>query len=135
MGHEPFQNVIFVFFLVILRERPLVPSLTTVAVVNVAVAVFYCTSFRPDSFWLMFVSVTAAVVVLSVLYVSSLLSSCREVAVEGDHAYVRLGRAELEEALRSTEAALEKSRGRHAEAIRRAVVERDALKAEVERLR
>lgn len=61
--------------------------------------------------------------------------SHREVTVEGNKAFVRLGRQELEQRVRSLEACTEEARARHGKALRKAVGERDALKAEVACLR
>ena len=55
--------------------------------------------------------------------------------MEGDRAFVRLGRQELEGRLRSLEASAAKERARQAEALRKAVGERDSLREEVARLR
>ena len=57
----------------------------------------------------------------------------REVAVEGDRAFVQLGRQELEERVRSLEASVEEERALQAKALRKAIAERDALKSQVDR--
>ncbi|CAN0330112.1 unnamed protein product, partial [Ectocarpus sp. 12 AP-2014] len=59
----------------------------------------------------------------------------REVTVEGDRAFVRLGRQELEGRVRSLEASMEEERARQSKSLRKATEERDALKAEATRLR
>ncbi|CAM9356887.1 unnamed protein product, partial [Ectocarpus sp. 13 AM-2016] len=59
----------------------------------------------------------------------------REVTVEGDRAFVRLGRQELEGRVRSLEASMEEETTRQAKSLRKATEERDALKAEAIRLR
>lgn len=59
----------------------------------------------------------------------------REVAIAGDRHYVQLGRAELEEKLRSVEAALKQERSQHSEALRKVSLRSDALAAEMTELR
>ncbi|CAM9583894.1 unnamed protein product, partial [Ectocarpus sp. 4 AP-2014] len=58
-----------------------------------------------------------------------------EVTVEGDRAFVHLGRQELEGRVQSLEASMEEERARQAKSIRKATEERDALRAEATRLR
>lgn len=53
--------------------------------------------------------------------------------MEGDRAFVQLGRQELEKRVRSLEASMEEERTRQAKALRKAVAERDALKSQVVR--
>lgn len=55
--------------------------------------------------------------------------------MEGDRAFVRLGRQELEGRVRSLEASMEEERAHQAKSLRKATEERDALKAEATRLR
>lgn len=59
----------------------------------------------------------------------------REVAVEGDMEFIQLGRQELEERIRSLEAASEEEEQRYEKALRRETRERDDLRAENVRLR
>lgn len=66
---------------------------------------------------------------------SARLTSPREVAVEGDRAFVQLGRQELEERVRSLEASMEKERARQAQALLKSIAERDVLKSQVARFR
>lgn len=53
--------------------------------------------------------------------------------VDGDRAFVRLGREELEGRVRSLKASLEDTTTRHTKALRKAMGERDALTSEVKR--
>lgn len=53
--------------------------------------------------------------------------------MEGDRAFVQLGRQELEERVRSLEASVEEERALQAKALRKAIAERDALKSQVDR--